>query len=228
MRDPRYPAALWRPGVNAGYHAGRTPVTSVVCHYTVGVNSLPVMDRGYFNFLVSRDGTVHQGAEVDAVCWHAGSPWNGLGPGIEVEHYQEPAVFTDAQRDATGALVRWLHAEWGVQLRYYCGTERVANFDGFIAHRSVIQTGDWHSDYWPQDDWDRMVTTEEDDDVRPSLWRTPDAKVWVYNPASHTRTHVGSMDALNELRALWSVTGWDTTLHENLPKLIADAAVVPK
>jgi hypothetical protein len=143
-----YPAAVWSPGVNAGYKAGRTSMRTAVCHYTVGRNSAPIGLRGYFQFLVARDGTVTQFAEADAVCWHAGTPWNSRGPGIEVEYLDEPAIFTPEAEAATGLLVSWLHDVYGIRTDFYDGP-RIAEWDGFITHRSLIQSGDAHSDYWP-------------------------------------------------------------------------------
>ena len=142
-----YPGAVWRPGKNAGYAAGRSSMTTAVCHYTVGKNSLPIMDRGYFNFLVARDGTVYQGAEADAVTWHAGN-WNTRGPGIEVEHLDEDDIFTPEAYAATARLVEWLIG-LGIPDAFYDGP-RTNGFDGFITHRSLIQTGDAHHDYWPE------------------------------------------------------------------------------
>ena len=148
MPDPIYPGAVWRPGVNADN--GQTSMESVVCHYTVGRDSRPIGDRGYFHFLVSRDGTVTQFARANAVCWHAGQPWNERGPGIEVEYLPgaDDDVFTPAAWIATGQLDAWLHNEWGVPLAFHDGP-RLASWNGFITHRSLIQTGDAHSDYWP-------------------------------------------------------------------------------
>jgi hypothetical protein len=151
MPNPRCPYALWNPGVNAGYRAGRTTMTTAVAHYTVGRNSTPVGLQGYFHFLVARNGTIQQFCEADAVAWHAGDPWNSRGPGIEVEYFDEPEVFTDVQRDATSALVHWLGAEYGIPLAYYDGP-RIGAHNGTISHRSLIQSGDAHSDYWPAAD----------------------------------------------------------------------------
>lgn len=124
---------------------------SVVCHFTVGKNSAPVGARGYFQFLVGRDGAVTQFAEADAVCWHAGDPWNGRGPGIEVEYLPgvDNEIFTPEAYTATALLCQWLHDTYSIPLDFYDGP-RVSFHDGFITHRSLIQTGDAHSDYWPE------------------------------------------------------------------------------
>ena len=163
MANPIYPGAVWYPGINAGYNAGHNAMTAVVCHYTVGRNSLDLLAReGTCQFLVARDGSVYQLAEVDAECWHAGSPFNQAGPGIEVEYLDEPTMFTDPQRDACGDLVVWLSWEWGVPLVYYDtggdDTLRTDAHHGFLSHRACYQySGDWHYDYWTYDDWTQMV-----------------------------------------------------------------------
>lgn len=148
MPNVWYPPAVRDPGINVGYHAGRTPMVTAVCHYTVGRDSRPIGRQGYFHFLISRDGQVTQFCEADAVAWHAGDPWNGRGPGIEVEYLDEPDIFTPEAADACGRLNSWLSSEWGIPLNFYDGPRR-SDWAGFITHRSLIQTGDSHSDYWP-------------------------------------------------------------------------------
>ena len=202
MRNAVYPEAEWMPGRNAHYAAGRTPVESVVCHYTVGRNSTGIGLQGYFHFLVRRDGGVEQYCQVDAVAWHAGSPWNGLGPGIEVEFLPgyDDELWTPPQREAVARLVEWLHDEWGVPYDFYDGP-RIASHAGFITHRSLIQTGDQHSDWWPE--LPRTTDTpplEEDDDVKllPFLIEAKGGQ-WVYDPRTHSAKPFGSEKA----RDLW-------------------------
>lgn len=182
-----YPGAVWSPGVNAGYAAGRTSMTAAVCHYTVGRDSRPIGLRGYFNFLVSRDGTVTQFAEADAVCWHAGAPWNFRGPGIEVEYLPgvDDDIFTPEALAACGALVRWL----GIPLAFYDGP-RIADWSGFITHRSLIQTGDAHSDYWTEQDWAAMTATKP----APPLPISPQEATVPFKMHSPTRAAVVTED----------------------------------
>lgn len=201
MPEPIYPGATWMPGQNAGYRAGRTPVQSVVCHYTVGANSTPIGMRGYYQFQANRDGSLYQFAEADAVCFHGGSPWNQRGPGIEVEYHPaiHDALWTPSQEEAVARLVEWLHDEWGVPYDFYDGP-RVAAHRGFITHRSIIQTGDSHSDWWPY--LPRTPEPEpEDDDVklRPFIIVARDGQ-WVYDPRSHSAKPFGSEKA----RDLWT------------------------
>lgn len=159
MGQPLYPGAVWNPGVNAGYKAGHTTMTDCVAHYTVGTDSTGIGLNGYFHWLVSRDGRVQQFAEADALTWHVGED-NAAGPGIEVEYLpgQDDTVFTDAARQACGALVRWLSAEWGIPLQYHDGEHdtQPGSFAGFVSHKSIIQSEE-HQDFWPQADWDLMV-----------------------------------------------------------------------
>lgn len=158
MPDVWYPGATVMPGAAAGYAKGRTQMRTVVAHFTVGRDSTSIGVNGYFHWLVRRNGEIVQFAEVDALTWHVGN-WNGYGPGIEVEYLPgvDDAVFTDAARDACGGLVRWLNAEWGFPLDYYDGERINPIWDGFIAHRSVA--GGDHTDWWPREDWDRMVSS---------------------------------------------------------------------
>src|SRR5262245_40716424 len=83
---------------------------TVVCHYTVGRNSTGIGTQGYFQFLVARDGRVQQFAEADAVCWHAGDPWNGRGPGVEVEYLPgaDAELWTPEQEQSVARLCDWL------------------------------------------------------------------------------------------------------------------------
>lgn len=159
MAEEWFPEAVQDPGAAAGWRKGRTPVRTVVCHFTVGRDSSSIGRNGYFNWLVSRDGTVTQFAETSALTWHAGNEGNPLGPGIEVEYLPniDDDIFTDAARIACGNLVRWLASEWGVELVYFDPIERMALPlpNGFIAHRSLPNQD--HTDWWPRDDWDRMT-----------------------------------------------------------------------
>lgn len=164
MPELWYPKATQDPGVSAGYVHGRVySMLSVVTHYTVGVDSRGLIrDQGLAEFLVARDGTIWQFCEVDAICYQAGYPYNGRGPGIEVEYYPDTddAIFTAAARTACGGLVRWLNSEWGIPLTYYDDTDnRIGDYVGFISHRSVIEDAAYHHDYWPRSDWDQMVST---------------------------------------------------------------------
>jgi hypothetical protein len=166
MAEVWYPFAIRRYGAHANYERGTNSMRAVVCHYTVGVNSIGTLGRD-FTFLIDRDGDVHQGCPVNAKVWHAGEPWNTTSCGIEVEYHptyddedgdgpEDEEVMTEAQVEALHGLVMWLHHEWGIPLDFYDGP-RVSSWHGFINHASLIQTGTWHYDYWPRADWDRIV-----------------------------------------------------------------------
>jgi hypothetical protein len=187
----KYPGAVWRPGTNAGYRAGRNSMETAVCHYTVGRNSRPIGDRGFFQFLISRDGEVTQFAEADAVCWHAGDPWNRRGPGIEIEYLDEDTIFTDAQLEACADLIAWLP----IPEVFYDGP-RVGSHVGFITHRSLLQSGDAHHDYWPEEDWAAMtapvvpvpappVDTKKELDMELIVHNLDDDRFWYFPPFCH-------------------------------------------
>ena len=222
-----YPGAVWNPGVNAGYRAGRNTMTTAVAHYTVGRNSTGIGLRGYFHFLISRDGTVQQFCEADAVAWHAGDPWNGRGPGIEIEYLDEATIFTPAQHAACGALIAWLP----IPHQFYDGP-RLTAWDGYITHRSLVQSGDPHSDYWDQSDWDAMTAPPllEGDRMNPRLYQDPtdtSGAVYVYDPNAHTKVWVQGPDALAAIQAAWSVASppVDATIvsNETAGRILRDA-----
>jgi hypothetical protein len=158
VSDLWYPAARRYQGAFANYQQGRNQMRTVICHYTVGVDSHGIAMRGTFHFLVTRDGEVRQYAPIDAVNWHVGM-WNWVGPGIEVEYLpgHDDEVFTPAALDATAGLVHWLHTEHGFPLDYYDGPRIPDPINGFMAHRSVGAPDADHTDFWPREDWDRIA-----------------------------------------------------------------------
>lgn len=221
-----YPGAVWRPGRNAGYAAGRNRMQLCVCHYTVGrVDSdLSVMDRGYFNFLVARDGTVYQGAEADALTWHAGTA-NAWGPGIEVSYLPgvDDELWTPEAYAATADLVAWLIG-LGIPDAFYDGPRiDPAGFSGFLTHRSVQQP-DGHSDWWPE--LPRRNAPKENDRMKPGLFLDkPSGRVYVYDPNNNTKTWLQTPEALAAWQALAAVNGVSTDIVDNATsrKLLADA-----
>lgn len=153
MPEVWIPWAVRLDGAHANYEAGRIGnVTTGLAHYTVGRNSTGTCGRD-FQLLGARDGTLYQGAPIDAVCWGAGDPWNGCSVHYEIEYLPgaDDAVFTDLCRDTTQRTVHWVHDNWGIPLDYYHGP-RIPAHNGWIAHDSVIQTGDYHNDFWPAED----------------------------------------------------------------------------
>lgn len=149
-----YPNAHQNPGAAAGYRNGRSRMRACVLHYTVGVNSSGVGLRGYFHFLVSKDGSVEQYCELSAIAWHAGE-WNGEGPGVEFERLGDWEPLTPEQLAAGGALIQWI-IEQGIADNFYDGARlAVGSYSGFITHRSLQQSQP-HSDYVTEEDWAAM------------------------------------------------------------------------
>lgn len=232
MPDEWYPQATRMPGAAANWAKGRTPVRTVICHFTVGRDSTSIGVNGYFHWLVRRNGEIVQFCETSALAWHAGNEGNPVGPGIEVEYLPgaDDDIFTPEARAACGALVRWLHTEWSVPLDFFDPEQRMPLPlpPGFVAHRSLPNQD--HTDTWPRADWDQMIGSPqpapEASRMKPVLFVDAAGKVWVYDPNNHTKTWVRSPDALNEIAALWAISGTDVTLHNNLQKMVADAVEI--
>lgn len=162
MPDPFYPGAVQIAGAFRSYGAGRiAQLLTALRHYTVGVNSIGTCGRD-FQLLQARDGTLYQGAPVDAVCWGAGDPWNHRAVHIEAEWHpvynaDEP-ILNDAMIGSLAGLALWLETDWSIRRdASYDGPDRVALWDGWIDHGKVIQTGDWHTNFWPADQWARVA-----------------------------------------------------------------------
>lgn len=227
-----YPGAVWRPGVNAGYRAGRNRMQLTVCHFTVGRDSTAIGDRGYFHFLIGRDGTITQFAEADAITWHAGTA-NQWGPGIEVEYLPgaDDDLWTPASYQACAGLVEWLIG-LGIPDTFYDGPRiDPAGFSGFLTHRSVAQP-DGHFDWWP--DLPRAATTPAKPTggrMLPSLFVDAAGAVWVYDPNTKSKSWVKNPDELAAIQTLWSVAklngqpAGDPAIYRNqtTDALLADA-----
>ena len=201
-----YPGADWNPGFNAGYTNGRNRMEVVKAHFTVGKDSTSVGLRGYFQWLISRDGYVQQFAEADALCWDSGE-WNDNGPGIEIEYLDEDAIFTDAARTSCSKLIHWLNGEWGVPLTYWDAGRitETTGYRGFIAHRDLVQT-EQHTDYWPQADWDAMTSggflMALSDEEQIGMYRAIQYLVeGSWQPPADPTYHMALFDRLAEIEA---------------------------
>ena len=199
----RYVNAKWLGGAAAGYALGRNRMRACVLHYTVGRDSRPIGLRGYFHFLIAKDGTVFQFAEADALCWHAGE-WNGEGPGIEFERMSDAEPLTPGQIESGGHLIAWL-AGLGIADNFYDGPRRApGSWAGFITHRS-LQQSEPHSDYVTETDWRNMRAVTDPpspvppspggEPVKPEMHRDPNTgTIWLLYPGTPWRTAVKSED----------------------------------
>jgi hypothetical protein len=191
-----------------------------VCHFTVGRDSTGVGLRGYFHFLVRRNGEVVQFAEADALCWHAGTA-NQWGPGIEVEYLPgaDDDLWTPASYQATAELVEWLIG-LGIPDTFYDGPRiDPAGFSGFLTHRSVAQP-DAHSDWWP--DLPRTTSPKKSGGrMLPSLFVDANGAVWVYDPNTKSKSWVTGPPELAAIQTAWAVAAYtgkpagDPTIYRN-------------
>lgn len=165
MPDLWLPGAIQRPGLNAGYRVGRSQMRLGVCHFTVGTDSTPIGDRGYFNILFPKVGPPIQFAETDAVTWHA-AEYNPYGPGAEWERlptgeYVRPGL-QRAEPLTADQIVwggRWVDhcAEWGIPKVLYDGPRfEVLNlgFSGQVNHGDL---SDQRSDGLTPEEWALIV-----------------------------------------------------------------------
>lgn len=230
MPDPFYPHAVQVAGANRAYRAGRiTRVTTGIRHYTVGVNSIGTCGRD-FQFLQARDGVLFQGAEVDAVNWGAGDPWNRCSVHIEAEWHptynaDEP-VLNAAMVATQRPFLAWLESEWGIRRdASYHGPDRLTSWAGFIDHRWLIQSGDWHYNLWPPELWPTLTQEETVAGMQPILAVNLFGLVYVYDPNAHTKTWIRSPAALSAYQSLRAISGLspDVIRNDLTDQLLGDA-----
>ena len=147
-----YPGAIWAPSPNytPARQRANLRVGYVVIHDTEGscaaaLNWLDGPASGSSaHFLVCQDGTVYQLAHVRDIAWHAGNWYiNQHSIGIEHEGFRDSGGYTQAQYDASAAIVRWLDHADGLHIQL----DRNAIF----GHENVPNGG--HTDPGPWWDW---------------------------------------------------------------------------
>ncbi len=124
----KYPQAVWMPGPpdKQGYtDIVINQCAGIVNHSMVGrfddaIARLRSTDRASWHFSIDKQGRVFQHYEVEAVCWHAGTPRaNGRLIGCEHEGGPEGNVsepLTAPQLAASIALTQWLARTKGFPL----------------------------------------------------------------------------------------------------------------
>ena len=227
-------AADWMPGIdhdpgeNAGYNGGQADMVSMVIHYTAGAygGDYAVGKRGYFNFYCPRERPAVQFAEANAITWHAGA-WNGLGPGIEMERRDDSVPYTDHQLDDLGRIAHWLHDRYGIPLRFYdTGGDNGARIGvdasrGLsITHRSLAQSGGWHSDYVTRDEWERALGGAEPEPIPEPLFIGDDVLTLI------EVTNAGNNWSLWVSNAGGVCAPVDTKTHANLAGQIGKGVVL--
>jgi hypothetical protein len=229
MPNPIYSGAQQVAGAFRGYRIGRIPnLTTALRHYTVGVNSLGTCGRD-FQMLQARNGILYQGAEVDCVNYGAGMPWNWNAVHVEAEWHpiynaNEP-ILNEAMIQSLAAFAEWLEYEWGIRRSesYHGYAGRITSWRGWTDHCWLIQSGDYHYNYWPIEEWNLVASggVPKEKEVQPGLFQPvvnqpghPDnGKVFVYDYNTHTKTWIKSMPALNEIQYTWGQAGVDATIR---------------
>lgn len=109
------PGVSYEPGLNAGYRRGRIVARMIVLHFTVGTSSGSLIkNRGLAQFLVDRDGTIHEYAPADAVCAGA-CEWNIYAIHIEVEA-ENRGQWTKEQIASVARILGWGGPTYGIRL----------------------------------------------------------------------------------------------------------------
>jgi len=196
MADPWMPGLRHDPGSNAGYRAGRNRMWMVVDHWTAGVNSYDICkNRGLCQFLLPKVGVPWQFAEVDAVCWHAGSlqygNYNDDGPGLEVERLGGHEPLTADQTHWLGRINAWLASERGVPNVHYWGPRfawHAADFHGHVNHAQVHPNDDGLS----CEEWASLGT---DNDGGFTVGQMDDIAAWENDTRAHTTREVDDLKA---------------------------------
>lgn len=168
--------ATIRPGLNAGYRAGRNLMRGGIIHITAGVNSGGLIQRkGLAQFLLGHPGqdALVQYAEIDAVCYHA-CEWNHVAFGVEVEKLRVEHLTDEVQIESLATIVS-AAAGLGVPIGpYHRGDHDVPVREmpvPYVSHSSLAQRAcDRHYDWLPEEDMARVFALAgTEDEMRPRL-----------------------------------------------------------
>lgn len=217
----RCPGVPWDPGP---YPRGNQEPNAVIAHRTWGSwNGDYAVGKGArsgigFHFLVGKsEGQWVQFYESNVRCNHAAG--GNVGTiGIEVTGTDDDPM-TDWQVRALGHICRWISDTHGIPLVKYQGG-RTSTFHGWRDHADVA--GSDHTDYWSDEDWQRIVAAaggQEADDmfddtaratldgVAGEIDRIGDRQPWAFVWAGGLHTfHVRGDGAL--LHSSWDGTQW--------------------
>ncbi len=151
-----YPSAIWSAASSNNYDVASraaSDVTWIVIHTTDGTCSSA---RSHFqdstslvsaHYVICRDGTVYQMVRNKDIAFHAGNySYNAHSIGIEHEQYSSLGI-TDAQYQASVALVEWLVARYAIPIKYHDPPTTLVPCDGstdggIIGHRQVRKPSD--------------------------------------------------------------------------------------
>lgn len=138
-----------RPSPNQSSRPAGTSATLVVVHGTAGTDAgdldwlTRTESRVSYHYLVQRTGQVYRLVDESRRAWHAGrSEWRGLSNcndhsiGIGFSNGGNGELYTDAQYENSGVLLREILARWTI------------DFDGVVGHFHVSpgrKTDPWYT-----------------------------------------------------------------------------------
>lgn len=223
-----YPGAIWAPSPN--YNVARRPaglsVDYAIVHDTEGscasaLNWLqnPV-SRGSAHFLVCQDGTVYQLVRIRDIAWHAGNWYiNQHSIGIEHEGFRDSGGYTQAQYDASAALIQWLDNVYGLTIPL--------NRNTILGHENVPQG--LHTDPGPLWDWAyymrqvRAGAAAGEPDPGVAMVAVP--QVTLYSCPSAACTVLGTANRGEQYALAGAVGGWDEVYYTGAGAWVAASAL---
>src|SRR5437588_10292690 len=224
-----YPGAIWAPSPNytPARQRANLRVSYVVIHDTEGscaaaLNWLDGPASGSSaHFLVCQDGTVYQLAHVRDIAWHAGNWYiNQHSIGIEHEGFRDSGGYTQAQYDASAAIVRWLVRVYGLHIQL----DRNAIF----GHDNVPHGG--HTDPGPWWDWTYYMSQVRGgapyDGGNPGVAIVVAPEAIFYDCPDPSCKVEGSADWGEQFALARTTNGWDEVYYNGHAAWVAGTAVM--
>ena len=117
-----YPVAKWLPLVDHSAPGTLAQRSLIILHCTEGHTAQSAIwtfqrsktpHRVSAHFVIDRDGSVTQLVDINDTAWHA-SAVNGISIGIEHAAISHTLLATEAQYEASAALVGWLCGQMAI------------------------------------------------------------------------------------------------------------------
>lgn len=222
-----YPGAIWAPSPN--YNVARRPaglsVDYAIIHDTEGSCASALnwlqnpISRASAHFLVCRDGTIYQLVRIHDIAWHAGNWYiNQHSIGIEHEGFRDSGGYTQAQYDASAALIQWLNNVYGLTIPL--------NRNTILGHENVPEGQ--HTDPGPLWDWPYYMRQVRGgapaDEADPGVAMIAVPQATLYSCPSTGCTVLGTANWGEQYALAGAVGSWDEVYYTGAAAwVVADA-----